>query len=224
LTNLDLGHRNRLREKYYKNGIDSLHDYEILELLLTYSIPRKNCKPIAKELLKKNKNIKELFDAKEENLLEIDGLGRNTYIFLRLIKDITKICTQISLYEKVYINCTKELVDYLKLNIDNKELEYFKIILLNTNNQLVYDEILFKGTIDRSSIYIRELIKKIFKFDAKSVIFAHNHPSGSLKPSLSDINFTNKCKEILNNLEINLLDHIIVSSEGHYSFLENGIL
>lgn len=218
------GHRLRLREKYYKNGINSLNDYEIIELLLTYSIHRKDCKPIAKELIEKYKNIKNILNLKEEILIEIDGIGKNSFIFLKLIKDINRLYLKENISEKIFINCTQELIDFLKSDIENSEIEFFKVIYLNTNNQYIKDEILFKGTIDKNIIYIRELVKNIFKADAKSVIFAHNHPSGNLKPSKADIDFTKKCKNLLKELEINLLEHIIIGNEGFFSFLENNIL
>lgn len=224
LKNLKEGHRQRIKDKYYKSGIDSLHDYEIIELLLTYCIPRKDCKPFAKELINKFESIGGVFDAKEEYLSEVEGIGKNTLIFLKLIKDINKIITKEKITEKRYINNTLELVKFLKADMVNSEIEYFKVIYLNTNNQFIKEETLFEGTIDKNSIYMRELVKNILKLDAKSVIFAHNHPSGNLKPSKSDIDFTLKSKKILKDLEINLLDHIIVSEDGFYSFLENDIL
>ena len=117
-----------------------------------------------------------------------------------------------------------QLLDYLKFSLLNREVEVFKVLFLNTRNELLKEEELFKGTIDRSTVYIRELIKKILNYNAKSVILVHNHPAGSLKPSQADIALTRKVKEIFEGIEIRLLDHIIISEKGYFSFLEGGIL
>ena len=126
--------------------------------------------------------------------------------------------------EKITISSNLQLLDYLKFSLLNREIEVFKVLFLNTQNELLKEEELFKGTIDRSTVYIRELIKKILNYNAKSVILVHNHPAGSLKPSQSDIALTKKVKEIFEGIEIRLLDHIIISEKGYFSFLEGGIL
>ena len=105
-----------------------------------------------------------------------------------------------------------------------RDIEVFKVLFLNTQNELLKEEELFRGTIDRSTVYIRELIKKILEYNAKSVILVHNHPAGSLRPSDSDIRLTKKVKEVFESLEIRLLDHLIISEKGYFSFLEGGIL
>ena len=126
--------------------------------------------------------------------------------------------------EKITISSNVQLLDYLKFSLLNREVEVFKVLFLNTRNELLKEEELFKGTIDRSTVYIRELIKKILNYNAKSVILVHNHPAGSLKPSQADIALTRKIKEIFEGIEIRLLDHIIISEKGYFSFLEGGIL
>ena len=126
--------------------------------------------------------------------------------------------------EKITISSNVQLLDYLKFSLLNREIEVFKVLFLNTQNELLKEEELFKGTIDRSTVYIRELIKKILNYNAKSVILVHNHPAGSLKPSQADIALTRKIKEIFEGIEIRLLDHIIISEKGYFSFLEGGIL
>ena len=100
----------------------------------------------------------------------------------------------------------------------------FKVLFLNTQNELLKEEELFYGTIDKSTVYIRELVKKILEYNAKAVILVHNHPSGSLRPSESYILLTRKVKEVFESLEIRLLDHLIISEKGYFSFLEGGIL
>ena len=117
-----------------------------------------------------------------------------------------------------------DLVNYLKASLAGESIEIFQIIYLDTQNRIITQERVFEGTVDKSHIYMRNLIEKILKNRAKSVIFCHNHPSGSLKPSEQDISFTSRAKKILKEIEVNLLDHIIVSGRGYFSFLENDFL
>ena len=175
------GHRERLRQRFLSAGIKGFLDYELLELLLTYTVIRKNCRGIAKNLLEKYGDLYTILRQSEEELHKNKYMTQRTVVFLKLL---------------------------------------FEII----ENELVKEEELFYGTIDKSTVYIRELIKKILEYNAKGVILVHNHPAGSLKPSESDIILTKKVKEVFENMEIRLVDHLIISEKGYFSFLEGGIL
>ena len=126
--------------------------------------------------------------------------------------------------EKITISSNVQLLNYLEYSLLKRDIEVFKVLFLNTQNELLKEEELFKGTLDRSTVYIRELVKKILDYNAKSVIIVHNHPSGSLKPSQSDITLTQKLKDTFERIEIRLLDHLIISEKGYFSFLEGGLL
>ena len=223
--NKNQGHRDRLRKRFLMSGISGFHQYEILELLLTYVIVQKDCKPIAKKLLGKYGNL--------YNLLSQDSqeLQKNEHISERIAVDFGVLFSILEnlLYKKIdkeiiTISSNIQLLNYLQHSLVNREVEVFKVLFLNTQNELLKEEELFKGTIDRSTVYIRELVKKILDYKEKSIIIVHNHPAGSLKPSQSDIILTSKIKEVLENMDIRLLDHLIISEKGHFSFLEKGIL
>ncbi|BDU50688.1 RadC family protein [Haliovirga abyssi] len=218
------GHRKRLKEKYLNSGANGLHKYEILELLLTYAIPRKDCKIIAKELLNEYGNFTNIFSLTKEELMEINGIGENSAILINIINEILKINLKEKLNKKNKIENTLELIEYLKAKLSNNSKELFIIIFLDSKNGIIKDEILFEGTLDRNYIYPRELIKKIIFSNAKKVIFAHNHPSGDETPSKNDIKFTKKTKNILEEIEVELLDHIILTTNNYYSFLENNLI
>jgi DNA repair protein RadC len=221
-----VGHRKRLREKYIKGGYDSFLDYEKLEILLTYSIVRKDVKPIAKELLEKFVNLEGVLKASEEDLLKIDGLGNGSVVFLKLISDVAGDIFK-SGYSKndiTTISGTEDLLAFLRNEIGFSPVEEFKVIFLDTANNLICEETLFRGTIDRSGIYPRNIVERVIKHGAKSVIFAHNHPSGNLKPSRADIDFTKKISKILHAIEIRVLDHMIITRDSHFSFLEKGLM
>ena len=226
LKNLGEGHRERLRKRYIKSGLEGFNDYEVLELLLTYSIARKDVKPIAKELIEKFGTIDEIAKSDVKSLLEVDGIGEGSAVFLKLIGDITLTLYREKIEDKdiLTIKSKNSLLSYLRGEIGYSPREEFKILFLDSSNKLIASETLFYGTIDKSAIYPREIVERVIKNRAKSVIFAHNHPSGSISPSKKDIELTQYMYDSLKLLEIRLLDHIIITKNSYFSFLEEGLI
>ena len=225
------GHRERIREKFLKNGIDGFAEYEILELLLTYCIPRKDTKPIAKELLNKFKSLDNVFKADFDKLSAIDGLGKNSIAFLKLIGDLPSIIYKDELKNKKLIDketlkiSNKDiLLKYLRNKIGYEEIEKFYIIYLSSSNEVIEFEENSVGTLDRSSVYPREIYKKVINLNAKSIILAHNHPSDNITPSKSDIELTNEIAKGLKNFGALLIEHIIITKNSYFSFLEEGLI
>lgn len=226
MNNSPAGHRSRLKEKYINSGIEGFHDYEILEILLTYSIGRKDVKPIAKDLLKKFGSIGKVFKAEAKELLEIDGIGEGSAVFLKLVGDIAKNCYKENLCENdvISIKSKSDLLSYLRGEMGYSGREEFKVLFLNSANHLIGDETLFYGTIDKSAVYPREIVERCIKNGAKSVVFAHNHPSGNTTPSRQDKELTQYMYDSLKLLDIRLLDHIIITKNSYFSFLEEGLI
>ena len=223
--NENFGHRERLRKRFLMSGITGFHDYEILELLLTYVVVRKDCKGIAKELLGKYGDLYTLLKQPEDELKKNSFVTDRTVVFFKVIFQILEKELYKKIHnEKITISSNVQLLNYLEYSLLKRDIEVFKVLFLNTQNELLKEEELFKGTLDRSTVYIRELVKKILDYNAKSVIIVHNHPSGSLKPSQSDITLTQKLKDTFERIEIRLLDHLIISEKGYFSFLEGGLL
>ena len=225
------GHRERIKEKFLKNGIDGFAEYEILELLLTYCIPRKDTKPIAKDLLNKFKTLDNVFKADFDKLSVIDGLGNNSIPFLKLIGDLPSIIYKDELKNKKLIDretlkiLNKDiLLNYLRNKIGYEEIEKFYVIYLSSSNEVIEFEENSVGTLDRSSVYPREIYKKIINLNAKSVILAHNHPSDNITPSKSDIELTNEIAKGLKNFGALLIEHIIITKNSYFSFLEEGLI
>lgn len=220
------GHRKRLREKYLNIGYKGMYNYEILELILTYSIKLKDCKGIAKTLLKKFKTIDKVITANINDLKDVHGIGTETALYLKIIGDIisNEHFKKIKNNDITTIKGRQDLINYLIDDIGALKNEEFKVIYLNTNNVVVEDEILFKGTIDRSVVYPRKIIERVINNRAKGIIFVHNHPSGNLTPSKKDVELTLEMQDILNKLDIKLLDHIIVNDNDYFSFFENNII
>ncbi|BEO95662.1 DNA repair protein RadC [Fusobacterium nucleatum] len=225
------GHRERIKEKFLKNGIDGFAEYEILELLLTYCIPRKDTKPIAKELLNKFKSLDNVFKADLDKLSAIDGLGKNTVAFLKLIGDLPSIIYKDELKNKklvdketLKISNKDVLLKYLRNKIGYEEIEKFYVLYLSSSNEVIEFEENSVGTLDRSSVYPREIYKKIINLNAKSVILAHNHPSDNITPSKCDIELTNEIAKGLKNFGALLIEHIIITKNSYFSFLEEGLI
>ena len=225
------GHRERIKEKFLKNGIDGFAEYEILELLLTYCIPRKDTKPIAKELLNKFKSLDNVFKADFDKLSAIDGLGKNSIVFLKLIGDLPSIIYKDELKNKklvdketLKISNKDVLLKYLRNKIGYEEIEKFYVLYLSSSNEVIEFEENSVGTLDRSSVYPREIYKKIINLNAKSVILAHNHPSDNITPSKCDIELTNEIAKGLKNFGALLIEHIIITKNSYFSFLEEGLI
>ena len=225
------GHRERIKEKFLKNGIDSFAEYEILELLLTYCIPRKDTKPIAKELLNKFKSLDNVFKASFDKLSAIDGLGKNSIAFLKLIGDLPSIIYKDELKNKKLVDketlkiLNKDiLLKYLRNKIGYEEIEKFYVLYLSSSNEVIKFEENSVGTLDRSSVYPREIYKKVINLNAKSLILVHNHPSDNITPSKSDIELTNEIAKGLKNFGALLIEHIIITKNSYFSFLEEGLI
>ncbi len=220
------GHRERLRRKYREGGYHALLDYEQLELILTYVIPRKDVKPIAKELIDIFGSLEEVIKAPTEDLERIEGVGMSTALFFNLMGEMAKSVFKQGARGRdiTTISGTEDLIRYLRNDIGHSKVEEFKVIFLNNSNNLIEAENLSTGTIDRSPVYPREIVERVIHHRAKSVILSHNHPSGSVVPSKADIEITVKLKKILEILDVRLLDHIIISRDSYCSFLEEGII
>ncbi|MDO4690222.1 MAG: DNA repair protein RadC [Fusobacterium sp.] len=220
------GHRKRIREKYLKNGISSFSNYEILELLLTYALPRKDTKNLAKELLKKFGSIEKVLKAKSTELKEVEGLGESSITFLKLIGELPELFYENYLRrdEATLIKNKDNLLKFLRTKIAYEKIEKFYVLFLSNSNELIAYEEKSYGTLDRSAVYPREIYKALLEYNAKALILAHNHPSGSIKPSKSDIDITKEIQSGLKNFDALLLDHIIITENSYFSFLEEGLI
>lgn len=217
----------KLKLKFLKYGIKSFEKEEILKYLLFY-ITRKDSNynsKLANELILRYRSIYNLIKTPNYKYINSNYITEDLFIFLKIINHLIESELLYEDYSKdISLSNSISTYKYLKFNMAHLEREVFKIIYLNTQNNIIYEEILFQGTINQSNIYIREIIKKVIYYNAKSIILAHNHPSGSLEPSISDINITKKIINFLKELDVDVLDHIIVSKNGYYSFLEGGLI
>lgn len=220
------GHRQRLRERYLIGGYQGFHDYEIIEMILMLCFAQKDVKPLAKELIGRYRTVDGVLKADLNELKNIKGIGEKTAVTIKFIGDVVKYSFKNNYVKEdvTTFDGKRDLISYLRNDIGFINNEEFKVIFLNSANQLIRSETLFKGTIDRSAIYPRTIVEKAIYYNARSLIFAHNHPSGNLKPSRKDIEITKELETLLKVVDVKLLDHIIVTKESYLSFLEEGLI
>ncbi|MBN1382978.1 MAG: DNA repair protein RadC [Deltaproteobacteria bacterium] len=219
-----LEHRQRLKKKYIDAGIDAFHDYESLELLLSYAIPRKDIKPLAKNLLTAFGSIKGVMDADITDLKQIRGIGLHTALLIKIVKDILKLYLKDRAKDSPQISSTSDLLNYLKIAMGGLKDEQFRVIYLDSQNKIIDIEILQEGIVNQAVVYPRKVVENALKQKASALILVHNHPSGFLKPSEADIRLTKIIKETAKMLDILIHDHIIIGENRFFSFREDGIL
>ncbi len=219
------GHKRRLRERFSKAGLRGFHDYEILELMLSYSLVRRDTKKLAKTLLQKyDNNFARVLNAPVEELVKIKGIGEHTATLLALFKQVGDFYLRKRIGQGKCIDSFDDVLDYLKHSLKALKREVFKIIYLDTKNRIISDEILHRGTLDKSSVYPREIIRAALDKNAKSLIFVHNHPSGDITPSEFDRKLTQRLILATEAVDINVYDHVIIGDNASFSMAEEGLI
>ncbi len=214
------GHRERVLTRFEKSGLRSFHDYEILELLLTFIFPRIDTKKIAKSLLKKFKTLNSVLSSDPKVLTEIDGMGMRSAIKLKFFKELISYCLKERPIKLEIISSRADVEEYLRIHFGFRSDEYMAAIFLNNSHEVIEIEELSEGTVNRCHIYPRKLFKQAFKFGAAAIILAHNHPGGSTIPSAADWKLTKEIKCVGKAVDISLLDHIIITNDVTVSMRE----
>ncbi len=218
------GHRKRLRGRFIKSGLAGFHDYEIIELLLTLGSPRKDCKQQAKEAIKKFKTLRGVLEASPQELQQIDGIGHHSAFGIKLVQEVAREFLKEKIIDKPVYKSSKEIFDYLYHSMRDLKKEVFKVICLNSQNQIIGTADLFEGTINSSSISPREVIEGAINYHAASLIFVHNHPSGNPEPSRSDKELTRDLVYAGSIMRIRVLDHLIIGNNRYFSFAGEGLV
>ena len=218
-------HRKRMRARIANHGPQTLADYELIEVLLYTAIPRRDTKPAAKALLARFKTFRQLLSAELDQLTEVEGIGEDTAIFIKTMAHLFIRTTKEEAFDDAPILRSWDAVlDFLKVDIGMRNTECFVALFLGSNNKLLHHETLASGTVNRVSVYPREIVKLALKCHAVSVIIAHNHPSGDVTPSKQDIAMTYAIRDALGTVDIKLHDHVIIIPSSHASFKQIGIL
>lgn len=218
------GHRKRLKQKFLATGIDAFLDHEVLEILLTYGIPRQDVKPIANRLLREFGSLKGVMDAEIADLQKIPGIGEHTAVLVKLIKELSALYLKQKARGKPQIACTSELLDFCRTKMGGKKDEEFCVIYLDAQNQIIDFETVQKGVANQAVVYPRQVLERALRQKASALILAHNHPSGHVRPSDADIRLTKTIQDTARMLDILVHDHIIIGEDRFFSFREEGLM
>lgn len=222
--NIHANHRKRFKNKFLNNGLLGFDDHEVLELMLYFSIPQKDTNPIAHRLLDEFHSFSNVFDASFNELCKIDGIKEHSALLIKLIPEIMKRCNQDKCKEITTIRDQRMVKDYIIRKYNCSEIEQFFIICLRADNSIIDSTVLSSGTCSKVEIQIRELTNYVLKNNCTKIIISHNHPTSSAEPSDDDLIMTHKLVSscILNDIEI--ADHVIISTEDVFSFKKSGLL
>lgn len=219
------GHRERLRAKFLKRGIEALNDDEVLELLLTLGTPRRDCKQSARALLARFGDIAAVLEASPPELQAVKGIGPRNSFAIHFIQSVARRYLKQRLQGKSYLHSSRDVADFLIHSMRDLKKEIFQVIFLDASFAIIDTEILFEGSLSINTIYPREFVKMILERNAAAVIIAHNHPSGSQEPSQADRKLTGNLFLACAIIEVQLLDHLIIGSESRpFSFADHGIM
>jgi DNA repair protein RadC len=218
------GHRRRLRERFNQSGLPAFLDYEIVEVLLTLGTSRKDCKPQAREAIKRFRTLRGVLEAPAEELQKIKGITAHNVFVIKFMQEIARKFLKEQVLEKPYSRSSREVFDYLYHSMRDLKKEIFKVMFLDSQNGIVQIEDLFEGTLNASAIYPREVIQSAVKHNAAALIFVHNHPAGNPQPSENDKQITRELVFAGNIMQIKVLDHIIIGDNRYFSFADAGLI
>lgn len=225
-----IGHRKRLRDRFNEIGLHSLQEYEIIELLLTYVLPQRDVKPIAKELINKFGSIKGIFDASEEELQTIPFIKEKFITLIKLIREINILYRKQKALEISVDNDLEKIATYCIEKFGDKKEEEFHVIYLDSSLKIIKDNSFpakgfhFSGTVDKTVVYPRKIIEEGLKQKAYGFIIVHNHPNGNTTPSEYDKYVTKSIDIAAKSVGMILFDHLIVSSNDYLSFKKEKLL
>ena len=223
-SDIQQGHRKRLRDKFVKSGLAGFQDYEIVELLLSLGTPRRDCKQQAKEAINRFKPLRGVLEAPPEELQQIEGIGAHSAFGIRLVQEVAREFLKSKILDRPFYKSSREVFDYLYHSMRDLKHEVFKVIYLNSQNQIIDTIDLFEGTVNSSAVSLREVMEGSIKYNAASLIFVHNHPSGNPEPSTSDKELTRDLVYSGKIMRIKVLDHIIIGDNRYFSFAGDGLI
>jgi len=217
------GHRQRLRERLLRDS-KQLADYEVVECLLGFAVPRRDTKPLAKDLLQRFGTVRGVLQASPQELRELDGFGPGLEAFWIVLRELRARFDEAPLKERVPFNNPRVVANLAMARLGNQRTEEFWIALVDTRNRLIGWECIMRGTVDQAAVYTREVLSVALERKAKGIVMVHNHPSGDVRPSTADIDFTRHVFRAAQTLSILVLDHLIVTENDFFSFSAQGIL
>jgi DNA repair protein RadC len=211
------GHRDRLRQRFREAGAQALSDYELMELVLFRAIPRRDVKPLAKQLVARFGSFAETIAAPEALLAEVPGLGEAAVTEMKIVQAAALRIARGEVRKRTVLSSWTAVLDYIRTAMAYQAREQFRVLFLDKKNQLIADEVQNEGTVDHAPVYPREIVRRALELSATAVILVHNHPSGDPTPSTQDIAMTKQIVDVAKPLGILVHDHVIIGREGHAS-------
>lgn len=218
------GHRQRLRNRFLAGADEALPDYELLELLLFFAIPKIDTKPMAKQLLGRFGSLAGVVNAASEQLAEIERMDHFIITLFKALRVFGARLVREDLTERPVLDNWDRLIAYLRAQMAHRMVEQFRLLFLDRRNVLIADEKQHEGSIDHTPVYPREVVKRALALDASALVMVHNHPSNHPQPSKPDIEMTRIVRDALDRVGVVLHDHLIISRKGHTSFRQLGLL
>jgi DNA repair protein RadC len=220
------GHRQRLRDRFLKGGFNGFASHEVVELLLTLAIPRRDVKKSAHALMNRFGSVRGVLDAPVSQLEEILGLNRVAPVALKIIRETANLYLQQKAEEQLSLSTPETLHDFWRSRIGSLNYEVFQVAYLDSGYRLLKDGVdtLEEGTIDRAAVYPRRVMDAALRRNAAALVFAHNHPNGNINPSEQDKVLTRALILAAETLQIKVIDHVIVSNDTVFSFRKEGLI
>ncbi len=218
------GHRSRLRTRYRTVGEAGLADHELLELLLTYAIPRRDTKDLAKALLARFGSLTAVLEADAGSLEQVEGVGPAAATLVSLIRPLS---VQLVLGKKpagTALKSPEAAASFFQIKLKGLKDEEIHAAFVDAKNAVIATERLQRGTVDQSAIYVRQVMERALAHKASGFLLAHNHPSGDPAPSTHDRELTQAIKAAAATVGIRFLDHLIIGDTAPFSFKANGLL
>lgn len=214
----------RPREKLIELGASALSDAELLAIFLRVGVVGKSAVDLARDLLVRFGSLNGIYAASEKEVSSVHGMGVSKYVQMQAVFEMSRRALSEQIQEKDVLSSPEQVREYLVLKLANQLHEIFIVLFLDAQNRLIATEEMFSGTLTETSVYPREVVKRALHYNAASVMFAHNHPSGVAKQSQADEAITQELKKALALIDIRVLDHFIVAGNQTLSFAEVGLL
>ncbi len=218
------GHRERLRERFMRAGVEGVQDYELLELILFRARARGDVKPLAKRLIREFGGFAETLAAPVERLMQVEGVGEATAVEMKIVHAAAIKLAQARVLKRPVISSWNDLLAYCRAAMADEPIEQFRILFLDKKNILIADEIQQRGTVDHTPVYPREVVKRALELSAAAIILVHNHPSGDPTPSAADVTMTNQIVKAADALGVRVHDHLVIGKTREASFKSLGLL
>lgn len=217
-------HRKRLRTRFLGDMGAHMADYEILELLLCQAIPRRDVKPLAKDLISRFGSLGDVLAAEPKTLSGVPGLGESAVVGLKVVQQAALRLLKHDMESGHVLSSWQSVLNYCQASMGREKVEQFRLLFLNNRNRLIADEIQQRGTVDHTPLYPREVVKRALDLGASAVIMVHNHPSGDPTPSKADIQMTREVRDALSKIGIALHDHLIIGKGDFTSLKTDGLM